>query len=161
MFNWSKWPSEFTYAIHPKFPQDFPNLRPHMCVNGVSDATRDYNCIAWAASDISRRWEPDPFFQWYWPDGVQRNYSMQAHLDAFRTLGFEICTGSSLEEGVEKIALYTSRGEPLHAARQLTNGNWTSKLGDYEDIQHIDLGSLNGPCYGAPSTYMSRLIAQP
>lgn len=156
MFNWSKWPPEFTYSTKPQFPQEFPNLRPHLCVDGISGATRDYNCFAWAALDISRRWEPDPFFQWYWPDGVTREYTKRSYIEAFRAIGFEVCPDGTLQADTEKIAIYTVMGDPQHAARQLPNGNWTSKIGDFEDVQHVTPDAVSGPLYGKPDTYMSR-----
>jgi hypothetical protein len=84
----------------------------------------------------------------------------------FQTKGFEDCDDDSLEDGIEKIALYaTSNGKPTHAARQLENGKWTSKLGDHEDIVHETLDCLNGErnwfgqiqCYGKPVRYMKRV----
>jgi len=159
MFNWVDWPPEFTYSADPRFPHEVPNLRPHLCADTVSKATSGYNCIAWAASDVENWWEPDPFFQYHWPDGVQRNYSQQAYIDAFGTVGFEVCDNDMPEEGMEKIVLYTLRGEPKHAARRLRNGNWTSKLGGYEDIQHTTLDCLSGPLYGIPNVYLRRRIA--
>jgi hypothetical protein len=46
----------------------------------------------------------------------------------------------------------------------LENGNWTSKLGECEDIEHKTLDCLNGErnffgkiqCYGRPITYMKK-----
>ena len=156
MFEWANWPLEFTLSADPSFQHDFPNMRPHLCVGEVSAATKQYNCIAWAALDDSSRWEPDPFFQYYWPDGVAREYTRAAYIEAYRTVGFEVCVDGTPEPGMDKIVLYTSMGEPRHAARRLPDGNWTSKLGDFEDIQHTTLDCLSGPLYGMPTTYMKR-----
>lgn len=54
-----------------------------------------------------------------------------------------------LEPGKRKIALYASlgNGQPTHAARQLENGLWTSKLGRDIDLSH-ELEELEGPTYG-------------
>jgi hypothetical protein len=158
MFNWANWPPEFTLSSTASFPNDFPNLRPHLCANQVSTATRDYNCIAWAASDSGVRWEPDPFFQYYWPDGVPRAYTVPAFVAAFQSIGYELCENGEPEEGMEKIVLYARSGEPTHAARRLPNGNWTSKLGDFEDIEHVDVHCVGGALYGAAQTYMRRKI---
>jgi hypothetical protein len=38
-------------------------------------------------------------------------------------------------------------GEPTHAARQLPNGKWTSKLGRWQDIEY-ELDGLVGKMYG-------------
>src|SRR6266849_2280989 len=85
MFNWSNWPPEFTFSARPEFPHQLPNLRPHLCANGISEATHEYNCIAWAASDTTAWWEPDVFQQYFWPEGVSRDYSLQSYINAFRT----------------------------------------------------------------------------
>lgn len=158
MFKWANWPPEFTLSATPGFSSDFPNLRPHLCENDLSRATNDYNCIAWAASETEVRWEPDPLRIWHWPDGVERKYSLDAFYEAYRTIGYEICGDGSFEAGFEKIAIFTLNGIPKHAARQLPNGNWTSKLGDFEDIQHINLGCLEGPLYGMAQSYMKRKV---
>jgi hypothetical protein len=50
------------------------------------------------------------------------------------------------------------QGAPKHAARQLPNGNWTSKMGRFEDIQHFELSSIGGPFYGEASVYMARKV---
>jgi hypothetical protein len=125
-------------------------------VGAVSAATRSYNCFAWASASNLERWEPDPFFQYYWPDGVPRVQTLDAYTEAYITVGFEVCADASLEEGVEKICIYTLHGEPTHAARQLENGNWTTKFGDFEDVEHIDLACIQGPVYGITNRYMKR-----
>jgi hypothetical protein len=51
--------------------------------------------------------------------------------------------GRELEHGVEKVAIYVDcDGVPTHAARQLADGTWTSKLGEWEDIQHDTLEAM-------------------
>ena len=69
----------------------------------------------------------------------------------------------SYEDGYEKIAIFVGEYEwggigPTHAARQLTNGHWTSKLGGEEDVEHTDLDSVGGkPGYGDVQVFMRRL----
>jgi len=151
------WPQTFALSREPTFQRDFPNFKPHQCdPSSVSAATPAYNCIAWAASDVTRWWEPDPFFNFYWPAGVDREYTVEAYADAYRTIGYEPCRKGSLEIGVEKIALFALSGEPTHAARQLSDGSWTSKFGRAEDIGHITLACVVGPQYGTVCTYMKR-----
>ncbi len=48
-------------------------------------------------------------------------------------------------------------GVPEHAARQLANGRWTSKLGRAEDIEH-QLHDLEGEVYGTVALLMKRLL---
>ena len=77
--------------------------------------------------------------------------------DAFATLGYVVCDDDRLEPGYEKIALFTLGGVPKHAARQLPNGRWVSKLGQSEDIEH-SLHDLAGAVYGSVALIMRRSI---
>ena len=55
-------------------------------------------------------------------------------------------------------------GRPTHTARQLpTSRTWTSKLGEWEDIEHMTLASLEGkdPAYGMPVKFLKRRSAVP
>jgi hypothetical protein len=52
-----------------------------------------------------------------------------------------------------------SSGTPTHMARQLSNGNWTSKLGDAEDIEHAQLEQLEGDIYGVAYQFLRRKIS--
>lgn len=156
----SSWPPNFTASARPVFPREFPHLKPQHCGVDLSPATIDYNCIAWAASDTSNWWWPDdPLIGYgYWPDGVERTVTVQAFVKAYRTVDYEVCEDGLLEAGFEKIVIYVLNGEPTHAARQLADGKWTSKLGPFEDITHSTLICLNGPLYGEPHTYMKRPV---
>jgi len=111
----------------------------------TSDPLLDYNCFAWAARDSSSYWDPlqvgDGYF---WPEGADAFPTLPAYVSAYATEGFRQCKSSDLEPGIEKIAIFVDRaGDPFHAARQLPNGRWTSKLGDKHDIEH-DLADLDG-----------------
>ena len=106
----------------------------------ASPRDRKYNCIAWAAGD-TRRWGwPDPPPEddgYHWPPGVSNEETLAAFVAAFATLGYLPCEGEAVEFGWEKVALYaTADNLPKHAARQLIDGRWTSKLGRWEDIVH-------------------------
>jgi hypothetical protein len=147
-------------------PRNFPHLNPDNHTI-TSKPTRQYNCIAWAAdeSETYRRWDPDPQGIYYWPPGVPRKVTMEAVAQVYETLGFRLCFSTALEAGTEKIAIYGRDGQngitiPTHAARQLPSGQWTSKLGDHEDIIHKDLNDVNG-FYGGPVIYMERRRTEP
>ena len=124
--------------------------------NVTSPPTDDYNCIAWAAGDDDEWWwpigEPDEV---YWPASVPQEVTTAAFVAAFATVGFEPCPDAAVEPGYEKVAIYTLDGLPTHAARQLPNGRWTSKLGPSFDIAHT-LDALDGPVYGAPALFLRR-----
>jgi hypothetical protein len=127
----------------------------------TSPATRRYNCIAWAAGETFRRWWPDPRNIGWWPPGVQRIETIGAFVDAYGTLGFKLCFDGSLQSGIEKLAIFgfvtpNQPPVPTHAALQLESGDWTSKLGDFEDISHNPVEALAGPAYGKVICYLSR-----
>jgi hypothetical protein len=82
---------------------------------------------------------------------------MGAFIQAYATIGYEACDSFEVEAGYEKIVLYEDpQRTPTHAAKQLQNGRWTSKLGDFEDIEHLDLNCLEGPLYGRVSCCLKR-----
>ncbi len=93
----------------------------------------------------------------YWPPGIPYEDTIDAFIAAFRTLGYEVCTDGVLESDFERIALYADfTGELKHAARQLLDGSWTSKLGQNVDIVHAEPRVLNGPEYGRVVMFMRR-----
>ncbi len=133
----------------------FPRLRTaYFRVTSNRDPV--YNCIAWAAGMTNDWWWPleDPA-EAYWPEGIPRERTLEAFRGAFATLAYSVCSSEELEPGFEKIALFAYEDLPLHAARQLPNGHWTSKLGKGEDIEH-DLHDLEGDFYGKVVLVMKR-----
>lgn len=124
--------------------------------------TSDYNCIAWAAGESDRFWWPDPMNQAYWPPGVKREPTVAAFIAAYGTLGYEPCADGNLEVGFQKIVIYASSGSPTHAARQLSTGAWTSKLGRWIDVEHDTPEKVTlfpkCACYGEPVQFMKRRI---
>lgn len=142
------------------WPQDeFPNLNSKNCMI-TSKAVNRYNCLAWAAGDSLRWWWPDDKGIGYWPANVPRELNIQAFIMAYGVQGYTPCTDGSLEPGVEKIALFAlpvaGGSAPTHAALQLPNGEWTSKLGSFEDITHTTVHDVSGPVYGTVACYLSR-----
>jgi hypothetical protein len=82
-----------------------------------------------------------------------------AFVAAFGTLGYEPCADGTLEDGFEKIAIYRSPSGIQHAARQLSTGRWTSKLGGLEDIEHGSPAELEGAEYGQVVQYLRRNLS--
>ena len=94
----------------------------------------------------------------FWPSGVARAETLPAFRDAFASLGYSDCSGEDLEPGFEKIAVFANdQGVPMHAARQLPEGRWTSKLGELEDIEHV-LQDLEETEYGSVVLVMKRPV---
>ena len=128
-----------------------------------------YNCIAWAAHDMQHRWWPDNP-NMYWPHWMGRivkpKSTIECFVQSFHLLGYVTCGDSRLERRYEKVALYAVGDSPKHMARQLPDGNWTSKLGIFgEDITHYTLDAIEeyGPEpiyaeYGAPVAFMKRHV---
>ena len=133
----------------------FPNLRSEG-YRQTSPRTKDYNCIAWAAGNKDRWWEPADGY--YWPLPTPQLTTIDVLIRAFKVLGYTECQDSLLEEGYEKVAIYGEQGDYTHAARQLGTGKWTSKLGQLEDIEHDTLEGLAGSEYGDVVVIMRRPI---
>jgi len=120
-----------------------------------------YNCIAWAVGDTRRFWWPGVqgarSTPYYWPAGIPYAKTIEAFTLAFATEKYEPCATGDLEKGVEKVALFAlASGEPRHAARQLKDGTWTSKMGEDVDVCHNALEGMSGAVYGQPVMFFRR-----
>lgn len=143
---------------------EFPGLRYDEKFEITSPQDPNYNCIAWAYQ-LKNRWMWPPRGQqiWaldavtYWPDD-NASTDVERFVDAFRLKGYEKCETSDFEEGYRKIVLYVKPGttECTHAARQLSSGLWTSKLGRWYDIQHGTPQAIEGSLYGSVYCYMRK-----
>lgn len=97
--------------------------------------------------------------QAYWPFETDE-VTVPIFVRAFETLDYTVCADGSLEDGFEKVAIYAwPSGEPRHAARQLRDGTWTSKMGIgyWPDIRHNSLDVVSGLSYGAPVKHLRRV----
>ena len=123
----------------------------------TSEATNEYNCIAYVVGETDRWWSHSAGADYYWPDHASRTPSIQSLIEAFAGLGFELCEDASDEPGFSKIALYADeKGHWTHAAVQLADGRWSSKLGPDEDISHLSPHSLDPDFYGGVYSFMRR-----
>lgn len=118
----------------------------------TSEQDNTYNCIAWAAGYNDDWWSYDEDYFWM----GERGASIQDLVTLFNALGYAECDSDLLEAGYVKVALYAKEGNWTHAARQLENGRWTSKLGVYEDIEHNAPDDLCGDLYGEVHCIMRR-----
>ena len=137
----------------------FPQLSQEV-YRVTSPPTDTYNCMAWAAGDATRSWWPAA--NYYWPEYAPLEETLASFQAVFEGMGYFQCESDALETGYEKIALYVDDdGVPTHAARQLQSGAWTSKLGDWEDIEHDSLFALESApfmnsLYGAVALVLRR-----
>ena len=120
---------------HDELEEALPGLRDSE-FQVTSDRTGDYNCVAWACLDDDLWWSHAEGADYHWPNDVAREPTIDAYRSAFASVGFEPCAVGDLVEGVEKIAIFGNARRFTHAARQLQNGRWTSKLGGDCDIEH-------------------------
>lgn len=140
----------------PTLEQLFPNLAS-ADYEITSPATRQYNCVAWAAGYDDVPWDQNAVPYAYWPHRIPRDGSTGSLVAAFGTLGYTRCDNGGFEDGFEKIAIYGQANDDwTHAARQLADGSWTSKLGGREDIRHKSPQDLVGDDYGRVVCYLVR-----
>jgi hypothetical protein len=122
----------------------------------TSDFDPRYNCIGWAAGTKLFWWpKPAQGMNRYWPPGVPQNETIEAFVKAFEFKGYTECADGSFEAGFEKVALFAKNDVPKHAARQVDEYCWTSKLGSHFDIEH-ELKSVEGDHYGKVVRYLKR-----
>jgi hypothetical protein len=117
----------------------------------ASPETTAYNCIALAAGESDRWWEPGI----YWP--IQSGDDLATLISLFASLGYALCDDDRLEAEYQRVPLYADELDNwTHAARQLSDGWWTSKLGEAVDILHRSPRELVGGTYGEVRAIMKR-----
>ena len=145
-------------AFHERFRAALPRLTADN-YHETSPSAWQYNCIAWAAGVTDAWWWPTPGRSW--PATSPREESLAAFVAAFATLGYAPGASAILEPGIEKVALYAVGDTPTHAARQLANGMWTSKLGPSIDIEHTTPDAVAGGVYGEVVAILGREPSPP
>lgn len=121
----------------------------------TSPQTTHYNCIAWAFGDDTKWYWPNN--NNYWPLEIPNEEKIENFMLLFKSIGYEVCSDGELEQDYLKIAIYESKeGKPTHAARQLANGMWTSKLGQNYDVTHTLFAMENG-AYGNAKVFMKKI----
>ena len=125
----------------------------------TSEESEVYNCFAWALGQTCYFLDPMPSPGKFWPKGISRGGTLNDFREIYAYAGYVPCATPDLEPGYEKVALYLDAdGDPMHAARQLANGKWTSKLGDFEDIEHATLDAVECDAYGVAKYFLRRAL---
>lgn len=114
-----------------------PDIPPAGSCRYHSKAVPHYNCLAWAVGDSLHRYWPfeasDPQGVGFdWPAGLPSGETVDAVDAFFRHFGFTPCADATQETGFERVALYVDPNDnsvPSHAAWQLEDGRWASKIG--------------------------------
>lgn len=118
----------------------YPNLTEKN-YRKTSDATINYNCVSWVFGN-KNEWKDFYLLPNY---EYNEDLSCNDYIKHFSRNGFKLCNDGDYEKGKQKIALYENRaGEFTHVAMQLSETEWTSKLGEFEDIAHLGFESLEG-----------------
>ena len=140
------------YLAHYKFPRSFDNK---FVVIGKDTPSYEFNCIAWAFGDCSRWYWPDNNSNSFWPKTIPRANTLDNFIELFRLRKFELCDDGSFENGYIKIAIFCNSNGVTHAARQLPNGLWSSKLGPFFSVLHTIESISNGE-YGDVTRFMKK-----
>src|ERR1035437_2064766 len=134
-----------------KIKRYFPNLIQGKNFEFTSGQTDEYNCVAWA-TELTADW-----VQFIYDEIGNYDNNVQKYIKYFTELGFIKTENSQFVKDVQKIAIYANENKDfVHVARQLNNGKWTSKLGEWEDIEHTTLEVLAGDSYGNPYIIMEK-----
>ena len=142
-----------------RLPPDRESKWPYLSSEGYSVesiASLDYNCIAYAADIQDQWWWPDANGDCEWPAGVKREETLESFIQAYATLGYKKCWFPWRQRRFERVALYALNGVPTHAAKQLPDGRWKSKLGRWEDIEHNTTKAVEEFLYGKAVVYLKR-----
>jgi hypothetical protein len=140
--------------LHIRFRQALPRLIADN-YRETSPVSWDYNCIAWAAEITDTWWWPAPGR--YWPTNIPREETLAAFLALFGSLGYAPGATRDIQPNLRKVAIYATGDSPTHAARQLADGWWTSKLGPHVDIEHQTPDAIRGGLYGEVVAVLSRI----
>jgi len=132
----------------------FPNLIDDS-FELTSEDTVEYNCAAWVVG-----WKKkiiDSYSYW-WPEDIKRTHTVDSYAEVYKKyFGFDFCNNGDYEIGFDKIVLFADDDNMFkHAALRINEKLWTSKMGDYEDIEHGNLKSVSDGDYGKPVIFMKR-----
>jgi hypothetical protein len=144
----------------------FPKLLQDNRFKVTSKATPNYNCIAWACK-YDERWIQPPYMGKpnldcvvWWPPDIPEGLEPECLKKLFEYHGYAECKSSKREEGYRKVAIFFNEqtNEWTHAARELNNGCWTSKLGQFADIQHGTPEAIENDDYGKVYCFMKKKL---
>lgn len=134
-------------------------LLPRLADRGfeiTSEATHDYNCIAWSVGETTQFWWPVNVGGYFWPTNAIEP-ALRDFEQMYADFGYARCVHVDHEGDADQVAIYLDQsGTPTHASRRLENGNWTSKLGDAEDIEHTDVNGVCCDTYGETVVMLCR-----
>jgi type VI secretion system secreted protein VgrG len=124
----------------------FPRLGEEFEVLAPASAT--YNCIGWSLGNSN---------SWVWPTLAGQPARLSDFDALYYFYGFRRVNKLSYKRlpDHDKVLLYAIRKPDgsvrlTHAALQMPDGSWSSKLGSLPLIRHLHPGDVSGPSYGSP-----------
>ncbi len=147
----------------------FPNLKQDRLASKAGNATKYYNCIAYAIGDFTNIsiWPIDNapmkyfFFnkrRTFWPTDLKKNESLDTFIELFKKFGYEKCDDDTYDKNFRKIAIYCIENDVVtHAALQYNDKLWLSKLG-FDILLMHQIHSLEDTHYGKVACFMRRPI---
>lgn len=133
----------------------FPNLQSDCHFEILSEATPEYNCIAWAMGYTDRWIDTDTAPGHWWPSGAKRDNKNSSLISAFEQQGFVLCDDAHFEEEYDKVVLYGADGFWTHASRVVSEDSEHSKFGGTWDGTHGH-NMFHDTIYGDAFAYMKR-----
>lgn len=144
--------ADYAELTRDNWRASFPHLGDHEVLSpstGSNDKPGAYNCIAHSLRVYDR---------WVWPGTTVEEFDRLFYSHGFKRIGL---LDYAFKGETEKVVLYAKfhgdgRIECTHAAKQLADGTWTSKLGSGPLIRHSSPDALAGPSYGQPAAVYVR-----
>lgn len=154
-FDVTRFPQDRQRLAQPDLRRDFPRLNGDYQV--LEPAGRNYNCVAHTLGITNR---------WIDPVTGPANAPLAPMDRLYGQHGYQRLPALDLTPvpGVQKVVLYAtaarngSISQVTHAALQLPDGTFASKLGPLALIRHGTPQALVGPAYGAPVAVYARAV---
>ncbi len=122
----------------------------------TSPKDQSYNCIAWSLK-FNACWFWPSAFPAYWPIPHNGQATLATFSAMYAHYGYTLTASFTYQPNFARIAVYVLNGKITHAAYQVNEVMWASKLGSEEDILH-ELHALDGPTYGQPLHFFEKLV---
>jgi hypothetical protein len=160
------------------FIEDFPLLVFDPYFDVISEGSERYNCCAWAyQAGCVWMWprvkgeRETVGVQRFWPTGFAHDRCVLNFIEVFQHAGYQLCDEWEHEAGFQKIALYTYLDtiDCSHVAKEITEvitenvdiiGHWSSKMGQWNLIQHGSPYALDYGVYGNVYCIMKQQITE-
>jgi hypothetical protein len=141
---------------HLKRCDEFPKLmkKNHEVTSNFDPR---YNCIAFAADILDKKYWPNWLPDFAWPQNIPRSETLDAFIAFYGQFGYLGPSDATYDAAKDKVAIFLDKnGKPTHAAKQISPNRWASKLGNSFDIQH-QRDAVSGGLYGQIAYYLERL----